>query len=276
MARRKVLISVTTYPLPSRTYDELVCTAGISETGEWIRIYPVPLSFLLDLKGSGKVNSSVKYTWIELELTKRADDFRPESHSPKNYDFRDLIVHQHLGTEHNWESRKGICLQNVYTNFDKLIEESKAPTNRSLATFKPAEIIGLDIEGDTREWKDEWLELRKQGDLFATDQSPETLIPKLPYKFFYKFKDETGKVRRLMIEDWEIGSLYWNCLRSAEGNEIVALEKVRQKFEYEFLKDKDIYLFVGTTKEWHLRRAKNPFVIIGVFYPKNETQLKLF
>lgn len=275
MTKKKVLISVTTYPLPSRSYDELVCTAGLLENGEWIRIYPVPLSFLIDLKGSGKVNN-VKYTWIELELSKRTDDFRPESHSPKHYDFRDLVVHQHIGTERNWEFRKEFCLQNVYTNIDKLIEESKAPTNRSLATFKPTEIIGFDIEEDAREWKDEWIELRKQGDLFATDKSPETLIPKLPYKFFYRFKDETGKARRLMIEDWEIGSLYWNCLRRAEGVEAIALKKVREKYEQKFLKGNDIYLFLGTTKEWHLRRAKNPFVIIGVFYPQKESQMKLF
>lgn len=275
MTKKKVLISVTTYPLPSRSYDELVCTAGLLENGEWIRIYPVPLSFLIDLKGSGKVNN-VKYTWIELELNKRTDDFRPESHSPKHYDFRDLVVHQHIGTERNWEFRKEFCLQNVYTNIDQLIEESKAPTNRSLATFKPTEIIGFDIEEDAREWKDEWIELRKQGDLFATDKSPETLIPKLPYKFFYRFKDETGKARRLMIEDWEIGSLYWNCLRRAEGIEAIALKKVREKYEQKFLKGNDIYLFLGTTKEWHLRRAKNPFVIIGVFYPQKESQMKLF
>ena len=220
--------------------------------------------------------NNVKYTWIELELNKRTDDFRPESHSPKHYDFRDLVVHQHIGTERNWEFRKEFCLQNVYTNIDQLIEESKAPTNRSLATFKPTEIIGFDIEEDAREWKDEWIELRKQGDLFATDKSPETLIPKLPYKFFYRFKDETGKARRLMIEDWEIGSLYWNCLRRAEGIEAIALKKVREKYEQKFLKGNDIYLFLGTTKEWHLRRAKNPFVIIGVFYPQKESQMKLF
>ena len=70
-----------------------------------------------------------------------------------------------------------------------------------------------------------------------------------------------------MIEDWEIGALYWNCLKAAEGNEAVALEKVKQKYEDEF-KDKDVHFFLGTTKEWHMRRAKNPFVIIGVFYPK--------
>ena len=46
----KVLLTVTTYPLPSKTYDELVCTAGMLEDGRWIRIYPVPLSLLMDLK----------------------------------------------------------------------------------------------------------------------------------------------------------------------------------------------------------------------------------
>jgi hypothetical protein len=43
--RKKVLITVTTIPLPSRSYDELVCTAGVLEDGTWIRIYPMPLSF---------------------------------------------------------------------------------------------------------------------------------------------------------------------------------------------------------------------------------------
>ncbi|MFN0215821.1 MAG: hypothetical protein ACKVT2_16300 [Saprospiraceae bacterium] len=79
-----------------------------------------------------------------------------------------------------------------------------------------------------------------------------------------------------MIEDWEIGALYWNCLRDAEGDEKKALEKVGKKYDESFRLYKDIYLFLGTTKEWHFRRAKNPFVIIGVFYPKKETQLSLF
>lgn len=79
-----------------------------------------------------------------------------------------------------------------------------------------------------------------------------------------------------MIEDWEIGALYWNCLRASEGVEAIALSKVREKYEQEFLKEKDLYLFLGTTKEWHMRRAKNPFVIIGLFYPRIERQMKLF
>lgn len=78
-----------------------------------------------------------------------------------------------------------------------------------------------------------------------------------------------------MIEDWEIGALYWRCLKIAEGNEAVALEKVKQKYEGEF-NTKDIHLFLGTTKKFHAMGAPNPFVIIGVFYPKKEIQTKLF
>jgi len=39
---------------------------------------------------------------------------------------------------------------------------------------------------------------------------------------------------------------------------------------------KDIYLFLGTTYEFHKRRASNPFIIIGVFYPPKTPQLPLF
>ncbi len=275
MPRKKVLITVTTYPLPSRSYDELVCTAGITENGDWIRIYPVPLSFIIDMKGSGKLKN-VKYTWIELDLNKRKDDFRPESYSPVNYDFKDIVIGETIGTKGNWALRKDVCLKNLYTNKKNLINDSKAPKNISLATFKPTKILGLEIEEDERDWKEEWRQLRKQGNLFEAVKSIEKLIPKLPYKFYYKFLDDEGVESRLMIEDWEIGALYWNCLRNADGDENVALSKVKEKYETYFIHNKDIYLFLGTTMEWHRRRATNPFVIIGVFYPKKELQGRLF
>lgn len=275
MALMKVLITVVTYPLPSRSYDELVCTAGILENGQWIRIYPVPLKFLKGLRKDGQL-ATFKYNWIELDLVKRKDDFRPESHSPVDYSFSNINILGVLSTNNNWQERKSICLNNIYTNKSKLLEDSKSPTNTSLATFKPSKILSLEIEEDEREWKNEWIEIRKQGDLFDSEKSPEIQIPKLPYKFSYKFLDDEGIVSNLMIEDWEIGALYWNCLRLAEGNEAIALSKVREKYEKSFLTEKDIYLFLGTTKEWHMRRANNPFVIIGVFYPKKETQTSLF
>lgn len=76
----------------------------------------------------------------------------------------------------------------------------------------------------------------------------------------------------MMIEDWEIGTLYRKCLRDAEVDETVAAQKVRQKYFDDLAKTKDVYLFLGTKSEWHRRRSPNPFVIIGVFYPPKVLQ----
>ena len=77
----------------------------------------------------------------------------------------------------------------------------------------------------------------------------------------------------MMIEDWEIGALFWNCLHRTDGDERAALQLVRQKYSDEFFQ-KDLYLFVGTTLRFH-NVAPNPFVIIGVFYPPKTGQLPL-
>lgn len=277
MPRKKILLTVATYPLPSRSYDELVCTAGVLEDGSWIRIYPFPLSKLIDLKRKGKL-TDIKYNWIELDLERRKDDFRPESHSPKHYDFRDFESHGKLDTASNWYERKRYCLQKVYTNLGELIADSHEPKNVSLATFKPARIKEFIVEKDDRDWKPVWKELRQQLDLFD-EQSPdavEQIVPKVPYKFKYRFEDDAGKSSNMMIEDWEIGALFWNCLRRAEGNEQLAIEKVRAKYFDDFAVNKELYLFLGTTKRYHQRRMANPFVIIGVFYPKKESQMSMF
>ncbi len=129
--RVKVLITVVTYPLPSRSYDELVCTAGVLENGTWIRIYPVRFKFLTGAKDKGGFEQ-YKYSWIELDVEKRTDDFRPESHSPINYDFSDLKVLGSIDTRDNWSHRKPYCINNHYTDLAKLIQDSKAPSNKSL------------------------------------------------------------------------------------------------------------------------------------------------
>ncbi len=40
-SKLRVLITVKTYPIPSSKYDELVCTAGVTETGDFVRLYPI-------------------------------------------------------------------------------------------------------------------------------------------------------------------------------------------------------------------------------------------
>jgi len=98
----------------------------------------------------------------------------------------------------------------------------------------------------------------------SPDVTPRTPIRKLPYKFKYSFLDENGEMSTLSIEDWEIGALYWNCLKSTEGEEDAALDLVRKKYEA-FIERHDVWFFLGTTMEWHRRRAPNPFTILASF-----------
>ena len=80
----------------------------------------------------------------------------------------------------------------------------------------------------------------------------------------------------MMIEDWELGMLYWNCLKSRNGNEEEACQLVRKKYFEEMVNGKEFYFFVGTTKSFHMI-APNPFIIIGTFWPKKEVkQYSLF
>jgi hypothetical protein len=78
-----------------------------------------------------------------------------------------------------------------------------------------------------------------------------------------------------MIEDWELGALYWNCLKKTNGNEEIACQQVREKYFDWMYKERDLYFFMGTTKLHHFV-APNPFIIIGAFYPPKVAQLSLF
>jgi hypothetical protein len=271
---KKVLITVKTYPTISKKYDEIVCTAGVLEDGSWIRIYPMPFR-KLDYE-----KQYHKYQWLEAPLEKNQSDVRPETYYVA--DINKIKLLHTVGTSDSWSERRRILFNNqkVFTNLKDLI--SKANKNElSLAIFKPTKFVNFICEKTDREWsKEKWELLRAKSKQLSFFQTPEeiekefSVVPKLPYLFSYKFVDDEGTESILMIEDWEIGMPYWNCLKECKNNEDFALQKVKEKYFNEFLK-KDLYLFLGTLKQYH-GWAKNPFVIVGVFYPPFKQQKDLF
>lgn len=270
MAKERVLIAVKTYPTLSQKYIELVCTAGFREDGSWIRVYPLPFRFL------DETQKYRKYQWIELDLEKNPRDSRPESYRPTNIDDISLGDVISTGNRRDWVERKRLILDNnkAYTNLNEVISGAHQ-NDFSLVVFKPKEILNLvvekadDWEPTKKQLADEAL---KQGSLFANDPVPNaTVMPKLPYKFSYRFRDDQGTISKLMIEDWEIGQLYWGCLK--KGGEEYAVQKVREKYLDDFAKTKDLYLFLGTTHKFHNMRSPNPYVIIGTFHPPYDNQL---
>jgi len=275
MPKTKVLISVKTYPTLSKKYDELVCTAGFLEDGSWIRIYPVPYR---KLDYASQYN---KYQWIELDLVKNTKDFRPESYRP--YDIgTEITTLNTLDTKNAWQKRKEIVLKHpVWTDMTALISSAKNPAERtSLAVFKPRKILDFIYEKDTPEWDQKKLEAvlshQRELNLFEETKKIFKIAKKVPFKFSYIFTSDDGKERSLMIEDWEVGMLYWRSLESCDGNEEKACELVRKRYLEEF-SQKDLYFFLGTSLKFH-NVSKSPFMIIGVFYPPkvDAKQLSLF
>jgi len=274
MALTKVLVTIKTYPSLSEKYDELVCTAGFLEDGSMIRIYPVPFR-KLDYERQYK-----KYQWIEIDLEKRSSDFRPESYKPVDID-KAFTISEFIDAN-RWDDRRQIVLSTVYKNMTELITKAKDEKDRtSLAVLKPKEIINFIWEPVSREWNPTILEKIRaraaQGDLFGEKgENPFEVVKKLPYKFSYVFTTEDDKERTLMIEDWELGALYWKCLESANGDEKTACQKVKEKYFDYMVKKRDLYFYLGTTLKHH-NVGPNPFIIIGAFYPPKPTpkQLKL-
>lgn len=261
--KKRIYIVVKTYPTISKEYSELVCTAGVLEDGSWIRLYPVPFR-KLDIE-----QKYPKYTWIEIDAVRNTADFRPETYRP---DLSTIVVEE-KSKKVDWDERRRIIFKNkkIYTNLQELINKAKSD-GISLAIFKPMEILDFIIEKTERDWDSNKLAILKrlsqQLNLFQTPEEIEEefkIVPKVPYKFSYRFKDDSGNKSTMMIEDWEIGMLYFNCLRRAGGNESLATAKVKEKY-FDIFTTKDTHFFLGTTKKFH-NVAPNPFIIIGVFYP---------
>ena len=273
MAEERILVTVKTYPTLSRKYGETVCTAGVREDGSWVRLYPVPFRRL------GEEAQYRLYDWIECDLLRNNSDPRPETFRP--VDPNSLRRVGHVGTDRLWEERRRVLLETarVYDRLDDLIRGAKA-NEVSLAVFKPTKVIDFIWEEDEREWDLKKLEemraLTDQLDLYDDNTWRKTfeVIPKLPHNFSYRFEDVDGRRSELQVLDWQAGALYWNCLRSCEGDEGEALAKVRAKYFDEFTKT-DLHFFLGTTQQFHFF-APNPWVIVGVFPIPRDHQLGLF
>jgi hypothetical protein len=257
----KVLITVLTYPHPSQKHQELVCTAGVTEQSEWVRLYPI------DYRYRPNHQQFRKYQWIEVGLAPRGsgNDNRRESRQP---DLESIVIKSEpISTENGWAARRSIIdamPHHTVLELRALYEKDKT----SLGIVRPSEVLDLTVEESERDWKPEWESTLRQFNLF---HGPPKELKKLPYKFSYVFRcSDTGdKPHSAMIEDWELGVLF---LKEVErlGNEEAATKSVKAKFLNEICgKEKDTRFFMGTVFPY------NTWVVIGTFWPPKSFQPSL-
>lgn len=247
----KILVIVKTAPRPSVKYREIVCTAGITEKGKWIRLFPIDYRYMNFLKRFSK------YQWINVEIEKNSKDLRIDSYRPN---LRTLKPLKKLTTKRDWEERKKIVLPTVSPSLEAIKEDFRKKQT-SLGIFKPKNIIDLTIERENDEWSTRQKKVLTQLVLFG--QQPKKL-EKVPFKFSYKFfcDESCCKGHKLQIIDWEIYELYRNIKNNYPYEMDVVLEKVKQKWFYEMCSpNRDTYLIVGS------RHPFPSFIVLGVFWP---------
>ncbi len=260
--RTRVLITVMTYPHPSTQYQELVCTAGVTESGQWVRLYPI------DYRYRPSTQRFRKYQWIEVELEApgKSNDNRRESRRPVLESIR--LMGEPLGTQRDrWSERREIIDQLPHHTRNELV--SLYDKERvSLGIIRPKKVLDLEIRPASEEWKAEWQSLFSQLKLFGPPQKP---LRKLPYTFHYVFEcEDSEKPHTAMCEDWELGALFLNEAARL-GSDEAAAESVRNKFLLELCADeRDTRFFMGT------RFPYNTWLVVGVFWPPKVSQQSLF
>jgi hypothetical protein len=141
----------------------------------------------------------------------------------------------------------------------------------SLGIFRPKEILDLVAKPAEGEWKPGFKAALMQRRLWENRRASKEPPRKIPFKFQYKFScdDSSCKGHQTMIEDWEVGALYWKCV-DAGGTPQEACRMVKQTFLNRICSpDRDLHFYVGT-----ILAHPRTWVIIGTYWPKKEVPLR--
>ncbi|MPZ51035.1 MAG: hypothetical protein GEU75_17330 [Dehalococcoidia bacterium] len=247
---KRALIVVKTYPTPAWKGGEVVCTAAITEEGQWLRLFPIPYRLL------GTESQFEKYQWIEAKVTKASSDARPESY---NVDMDSIkLLQPRLTTAMNWQSRKAIVIPLLAPSMCWLREQNIANNRPTLGLVKPSVIKRLRIEPTKADWSP--AEMARLNQLRLID-STHVQLEKVPYTFFYDFDCSTPDCpgHKMSCTDWEMTQAFRSWTEKyGDGWEV----QFRNRFDSEMREKFDTHFYVGT-----VHGNPHNWVIVGLFYP---------
>ena len=249
---KNILITVKAYPVPSLSYGETVCCAGVDiETGDWIRLYPVPFRDLVPPQ------RFAKYDVIRANCAKATDDHRPESFRIQT---ASIEITDHLNKKDKWRKRKEIVMSAPRMELCEILW-SQEESGISFGLIKPR---AINFESERRSPKNQAKAEKAYSRPTLFDRQKEQ-IENIPFQFYYRFycmDNEDCPGHRLPITDWEINQAY-RVWRFRYPDPDVLLEKIKVKWlDITNPITKDAFLFVG-----NLHRFRNQFVVLGVFSP---------
>ncbi len=241
--------------MSEKRHAQTVCVAGVDiDSGEWLRLYPVPFRAL------PQEAEFRKYHVVEVTVRKHSRDPRPESYDP---DWESLRPVEHIGTEDGWATRWQLLRPAISRSMCE-IQRLQKTSNKSLGCFRPRMVEDFVVRDDDPDWTSKQKQALAQLRLF---DPPGKILEKVPLKLTYLYRcdeaDCPGHRQRLL--DWEAYQFY--RARRAEGHTLAATKALlRDKFFGELCaQDKATHFFVGNHSS-HF----NSFMVLGVFWPPRQ------
>jgi len=260
--KKKVLVTVKAYPEKSRKHGTTVCTAGITDDGDWIRLYPMPYSSFL---GPDKI---YRYDKIEVECKKVTDEKLNRKESYRIRDGSVRIIDRSLSRgkiqgKVPWAERNTIILPKLAPSLEYL-EEKFREDRTSLGLIKPVEVMDFFTREELRQ-PTEPKEFQR-----SLDNQIIPIVDAIPHIFAYKFTCSgcgDGKPHDIMCEDWELFESYRSWWKNYPDVKLLWM-KLHEKF-FDFMKKSDLYFYMGMYSQMPT------WLIIGLYYPPKETVIPL-
>lgn len=248
--KKRVLIVTKAYPEKSKKHGTVACTAGITEDGSWIRLYPIDIRHF-----SGKSKIS-KFDIIELECKPVLDNLRRRESCKVRRDSIKILDKSLTKPKVDWARRNKLILPNLGKSIENLIENYE--TDRiSLGLIKPVKIFDF--------IKTEKLEIHEKSSWSFTENFDGQAIPKvveIPHIFKYNFKCKDCKdtTHNMQCEDWELFESYRSWGRRYKDVDVL-WKKLKGRYYNWMLKTRDLYFIMGMYSRYPT------WFIIGLYYP---------
>lgn len=250
--KKRVLLTVKAYPEKSVKYGACVCTAGITDSGEFIRLYPIPFE---NFRGGKKLR---KYSWVDVECEKASEYLERKESYKVRYDTINVERELSTGPSRTWGDRNKVVLPLVSGSLEEL-QQMTDIDHTSLGIIKPKEITDLTIDSKS-ESSDEEAEIIKEVQM-TLEGERRTELESIGYNFRYHFRcmGDECKGHNIMCEDWEMFQS-WRSWRTKYRDRKTLVEKFNERY-LDFMRKQDVYFFVGTHSRF------NTWLIIGLYYP---------
>jgi len=209
---KRVLIIGRASPEPSKKHIETVCTGGITEDGEVLRLYPIPLRYLQ------KESRYKLWTWAKFDVQKNPEDKRKESCRVREGSI------QVLSEVKDWSERFALLQKAIVSDREALDELY----HKDWTSIGVVEIELLDFFKQTqqKDW-DKDKPYIKQFHLYAQVKPLEQLPIQMRLKFRCK-NNPACKTHESGLIGWQYMEAF-RKFREAYGSGEAAFEAIHQK-----------------------------------------------